>query len=59
MEKLVEFKKRVVTTLLSDNDAPAIMFVGVKYSGDILVLNSNDQDMMKVLPTMTEKRNPY
>ena len=59
MEKLVEFKKRAATALLSDNGAPAMMFVAVKYSGDISVLNSNDKDMINVLPTMTGKRNPY
>ena len=59
VKKLVEFKKKAAIALLGDNDDIPIIFVAVKYSGDISILNSNDSNMIKVLPTLTAEINPY
>ena len=57
---LVKFKKKATAQMFDRQDTKSMILVAVKYTGEIMVLNSNDgRNIMNELHALTPHFGPY
>ena len=56
---LVKFKKKATAQMFDCQDTKSMILVAVKYNGEIMVLDSNDRNVMNELHSLTPHCGPY